>query len=112
MTSQEGSTSINHEFDKLLGKSGIIHFQTEIDFIIVVKKYINVEITSFYDDNQPMIYCLRFLNESGREDMIEFWEDSIISICYEPSGDIDDFDLAFSFGYSEDNQQYIEFYIK
>ncbi|WP_424765929.1 hypothetical protein [Paenibacillus sp. sgz302251] len=102
------------EINKLLGKSGIIHLQNDVDYRLIVQQFTGFEVSEFYDDErEPMIFKLLFLNEAGREDAIEVWDSAIEDIDLSQPETIEDWmteGLSFVFAAVKDESTAIEFY--
>lgn len=72
---------LTSEMNKLMGHSGLIRLQNDVDYRIAVQKFTSFEATEFYDDeSDPMIFKLSFINEAGNEDAIEIWDSAIVDL--------------------------------
>ncbi|WP_169083225.1 hypothetical protein [Paenibacillus sp. PL91] len=114
------NNDIHNQFAKavqhLIGKSGIVHLQNDVDYKIVVQQFTGFEVSEHYDDERdPMIFKLSFLNVLGREDSIEIWDSAIVDLDFTVPEVVEEWvtpGLQFIFAILKDESNAIEFYAK
>jgi hypothetical protein len=101
---------------QLIGKSGIIHLQNDVDYKLVVQQFTGFEVSEHYDDERdPMIFKLSFLNELGKEDSIEIWDSAIVDLDFTVPEVAEEWvapGLQFIFAVLKDESNAIEFFAK
>jgi hypothetical protein len=100
---------------QLIGKSGVIHLQNDVDYKISVREFTGIEVTEYYDsENDPMIFKISFLNEQGREDALEIWDSAILELDHTQPEVTEEWvpqELKFAFAVLKDESNAIDFYI-
>ncbi|MBD2870083.1 hypothetical protein [Paenibacillus arenilitoris] len=114
MYTQEVFNVFKDEVGKLIGRSGLIHLQNDVDYKLIVRRYTGFSVADHYDDEtDPMIFRINFLNGEGSEDAIEIWDSAISAITFEhpdAAEAADSFGLRFAFSAVKDDSNAIDFY--
>ncbi|WP_141505867.1 hypothetical protein [Paenibacillus luteus] len=100
---------------QLIGKSGVIHLQNDVDYKISVQQFTGIEVTEHYDNEKdPMIFQLSFLNGLGQEDTLEIWDSAILELDHTQPEVAEEWvpqGLAFAFAVLKDESNAVEFYM-